>query len=81
MRRKWLKLSLVTLIVALGVFVLNYFFFHFVTDEGISLVWHPEAGKPFVANMISVFGVLFLFTSALSFIGAQIFYPRDKNGK
>ena len=81
MRRKWLKLSLVTLIVALGVFVLNYFFFHFVTDEGISLVWHPEAGKPFVANMISVFGVLFLFTSALSFIVAQIFYPRDKNGK
>lgn len=78
MRKKFLKLSLYTLVSGIVVFVINYFFFHFVTDEGITFTWHEEAGKPFVTNLIGVFAVLLLFSSFLSFLIAQIFYP-NKN--
>ena len=54
MKNKLLKLSMWQGIIAAGIFVINYFFYHFVTDEGISLVWQPEAGKPFVADLIGL---------------------------
>ncbi|MBR2622774.1 MAG: hypothetical protein IKD15_00940 [Clostridia bacterium] len=50
------------------------FFFHFVTDEGIHLIWNDEAGKPFVTLLIGIFGVLFVFASAISALSAWIFY-------
>ena len=78
MKKNFQKLSLVSFISSAIVFVINYFFFHFVTDEGISLVWHPEAGKPFVTDMIGQLGVLFLFSSAMSAISALVFFDEDK---
>lgn len=78
-RQKLLKLSLYTLITAIIVFAISYFFFHYVTDLGISLEWHEEAGKPFVSNLLGTFAVLFLFASAITFMIAQIWYP--KKGK
>ena len=77
-KKKLLKLSLVTLIIGLAVLAIAYFFFHFVTDEGITLVWHPEAGKPFVTDMIGQLGTLFIFTSAISAISALIFFEEEK---
>lgn len=78
-RQKFLKLSLYSLICGLVILVINYFFFHFVTDEGISLTWQPEPGKPFVTDLIGMLAVLFIFTSILSLMIANIFYPKDKN--
>ena len=77
-RKNLLKLSLITLIIGLLVLVIPYFFFHFVTDEGITLTWHPEAGKPFVTDLIGIFGVLFLWSSAMSLIIALVFYKKEK---
>ena len=77
MRKKFLKISLCMLIIALVVFIFNYFFFHFVTDDGITLTWQPEAGKPFVAGLIGNLGVLFLFSSIETFIIALVFYKPD----
>ena len=37
-KKKLLKLSLVTLIIGLAVLAIAYFFFHFVTDDGISIL-------------------------------------------
>ena len=79
MKQKLLKLSMWQGIIAAGVFVINYFFYHFVTDEGISFVWQPEAGKPFVADLIGQLGVLFLFGSIVSLLCAYILC--DKNNK
>ena len=76
-RSKLLKLSLWTLITALLLFVISYFFFHFVTDSGISLEWHPEAGKPYVSNLLGGFAELFLFASVLTFMIAQIWCPKE----
>ena len=78
-KSKLQKLSLVCLIIGLVVMAIAYFFFHFVTDDGITLVWHPEAGKPFVTDMIGMLGVLFVWSSAMSLICSIIFF--DKKDK
>jgi len=82
MRKRFLKMSLAELIISAVSFVINYFFFHFVTDDGISLVWQPEAGKPFVADLIGVFATLFLFASVISLLCAFILFDKedDKGG-
>ena len=72
-RKKFLKLSLITCSIGVFVLAVAYFFFHFVTDEGITLTWHPEAGKPFVTELIGNFGVLFFFVSVISLLIAFIF--------
>ena len=72
------KLSLVCLLIGLAIFLITYFFFHFVTDDGITLEWHPEAGKPFVTDLIGQLGVLFIFASAMSFISSIIFFQNKK---
>ena len=77
-KQKFLKLSLYSFICGLIVLVINYFFFHFVTDAGISLTWQPEPGKPFVTDMIGMLAVLFIFASAMCLLIANIFYPKEK---
>ena len=75
-KEKLLKLSLYLFIVSLIVFVINYFFYHFVTDTGISLTWNEEPGKPFVANMIEMLGVLLLSYNILCLIITFMFYSK-----
>ncbi len=77
-KKNLLRLSLVCLIIGLTVLAIAYFFFHFVTDEGITLTWHPEAGKPFVTDLIGTFGVLFIWSSAMSLISALIFFGKGE---
>ena len=77
MREKLLKLSLVSVIISAVCFVINYFFFHFVTDEGITLTWQPEAGKPFVADLIGIFATLWLFAAAFSLVAALVLTEKE----
>ena len=80
MRSKLLKLSMWQGIIAAIVFVINYFFFHFVTDDGITLTWQSEPGKPFVADLIGNLGVLFIFGSVITLLLAFIIFDKtDKN--
>ena len=72
-RKKLFKFSIITLIIGIAVLLLAFLFFHFVTDAGITLTWHKEAGKPFVSLLIGIFGVLFVFTSAISALIAAVF--------
>ncbi len=68
MTKKELKtFSLICLIISMVVFAVNYFVFHFISDEGIR-AFSPEAGKPFVSMLIGIFGTLFMFTAVLTFI-------------
>ena len=78
MKKKLLKLSLITLIIGLSIMLIAYFFFHFVTDDGITLTWHPEAGKPFVTDMLGQLSVLFVFSSAMSLISALVLFNEEK---
>ena len=76
-KQKLLKFSLITLIIALGLLAISYFFFHFVTDSGITFTWHPEAGKPFVTDMLGQLSVLFIFASSISAISALVFFDKE----
>ncbi len=80
-RRSLLKFSMINAVIGLLVLLVAYFCFHFVTDNGITLVWHAEAGKPFVTILIGIFGVLFIFAAAVSAIGALVFLPKQKTEK
>lgn len=75
-RQKLLKLSLYCAIISVITFIINYFFYHFVTDDGISLTWNPEPGKPFVSDLIGQLAVLFLFASIMILLITHIFYPK-----
>ena len=76
-KQKLFKLSLITLAIGLGLLAIAYFFFHFVTDSGITFTWHPEAGKPFVTDMIGQLAVLVLFASSMSALSAVVFFGKD----
>ena len=77
-RKNFLKLSLVSFIISLVLLAISYYFFHYVTDSGFTLTWHPEAGKPFVTDMLGQFSVLFLWTSAVSLLIAFIFFKKEE---
>ena len=76
-RQKLFKFSIISLVIGLILLAISYFFFHFVTDTGITLTWHPEAGKPYVSEMLGDLSVLFLFSSAVSAIAALVFTEKD----
>lgn len=78
MKNKLLKLAMWQGIIAAVIFVVNYFFYHFVTDYGISLVWQPEPGKPFVSDLIGQLGVLFVFSALISLLCALIFFEKNE---
>ncbi len=73
MRKKLLIFSLINFLISAVVLTLAYFFFHYVTDSGITLIKQEEAGKPFVTGLIGQLGVLFFFASIVSLISAFIF--------
>ena len=79
MRKKLLKFSLISFLISALVLIINYFFYHFVTDGGITLTFHEEPGKPFVSGLIGQLGVLFLFAAAVSLIAAFIFFDKEEN--
>ena len=77
-KNKLLKLSLYSIIIALILFLINYYVFHFVTDDGFTLIWHEEAGKPFVSNLIGQLAVLFIFLSSASLLCSFVFFKNEK---
>ena len=77
-RKKLFKLGVIFLILALVVFAINYYVFHFVTDDGLTLTWHEEAGKPFVTDLIGQLGTLLTFGSIASFLVGAVVFKKDE---
>ena len=76
-RQKLLKFSIINLVIGLCLLLVTYFFFHFVTDNGIELTWQPAAGKPFVTDMLGQLSVLFIFASSISAIAAFVLFDKE----
>lgn len=72
LRKNLYKLSAVCIIIAVAVFAINYFVFHYVTDDGITFVKQAEAGKPFVTSLIGMLGADMVFASIISALCAGI---------
>ena len=77
-RKRLFKLGVIFLILALVVFAINYYAFHYVTDDGLTLTWHEEAGKPFVTDLIGQLGTLLTFGSISSFLVGAVVFKKDR---
>ena len=77
-RKRLFKLGVIFLILALVVFAINYYVFHYVTDDGLTLTWHEEAGKPFVTDLIGQLGTLLTFGSISSFLVGAVVFKKDR---
>ena len=77
LRKNLYKLAVVCFIIALIVFIINYFVFHYVTDNGITFVKQAEAGKPFVTNLIGMLGADMVFASIISALCAKILCGKE----
>lgn len=77
LRKRLNKMAIVCLIIAVVVFIINYFVFHYVTDAGITLEWQPEAGKPFLADLIGILGANMVFASIISALSAKILCKKN----
>ena len=79
MKKKFQKLSLWSLVLALAIFVFSYFLYHYVTPTGaITTVFQKEPGKPLVTELFSILGTLFLFGGIFSGMVARIFFPEKQ---
>ena len=81
MNKKLNKLSLITFIISVICFVITYFVFHYITDEGFTLIKQDEAGKPLVTYVIAFFSTLMLFLSVSSLLINLIFFKKEKSDK
>lgn len=77
MKQKFKKLSAWSFVLAVVLFALSFVLFHYLTDTGFASTWQPEAGKPFVTEMVADLGVLFLFSGILCRMIAAIFYTKE----
>ena len=79
MKKKLEKLSLWSLALAIVTFGIDYICFHFLTDAGFTTVWQPEAGKPFVTELVGILGVLFLFAAIMSLLVSKIAFSEKED--
>ena len=78
MKQKFKKLSTLSFVLAIVLFALSFVLFHFLTDTGFVSTWQPEAGKPFVTEMVADLAVLFFFSGIFCRLIAKIFYLDEK---
>lgn len=78
-KKNLLLVSAISFILSAFVLTFNYFFFHYFTSEGFTNVFHKEAQKPFVADLIGQLGVLLLFLSIASLIFALVCFKKQDN--
>ena len=75
MKKKFMKLSGWSLVLALALFAWSFFLYHYTLPDGsFTTVFQQEAGKPMVTELWAILGVMFLFSSILSLMIARIFY-------
>lgn len=63
--------SAVCFAISILLYVIDYFFFHHVTNNGVTANKQKTAGKPFVTNLIGVLATNLLSASALSALGEK----------
>ena len=78
-KKKLITFSWITFVIGAVVLAVAYFFFHFVTDDGIQFIWRPEVEKWYVTILIGMFGVLFVFASAISLLSALLFFKTEED--
>ncbi|MBE6894050.1 MAG: hypothetical protein E7483_00370 [Ruminococcaceae bacterium] len=75
MKNKLKKLSVVSFVFAVVLFIISFVMFHYITpDNQFSAVWQAEANKPFLTGLFAIWGVMHLFSSVMSILISVIFF-------
>lgn len=75
MKKKFKKISLVSIVLAVILFIISFVMFHYITpDNQFSTVWQTEANKPFLTGLFAIWGVFHLFAGVMSFLVSVIFF-------
>ena len=79
MKKKWNKLAVCSLVIALALFVFTYCLFHYMSPEGcFAAAYQITPVKPFVTLLFGVWGVMFLFAAVMSHLIACIFCGKNE---
>jgi amino acid transporter len=78
-KKRLVQLSICSLICGVVGCVVSFFFYHFVSAEGLQ--WQKEAAKPFVAEMLGDLSVLFVFAGLFCLLVSWIIYGKDDETK
>ena len=80
MKKKWNKLAVCSLVIALAIFVFTYCLFHYMSPEGcFAAAYRITPVKPFVTLLFGVWGVMFLFAAVMSHLIACIFCGKSES--
>ena len=75
MKKKFNTLAIWSFALAVVIFLLAFYVFHYVRpDLSLTLTYEEEPGKPVVAEMLANLGVLFLFSGITNTLIANIFF-------
>lgn len=75
MRSKLNILSIVSFVIAFGIFLLSFYIYHFIrSDFGFTFIYKATPDKPYIVLLFGILGVLFLFSSIMSLVVKNIFF-------
>ena len=75
MRKKFNLLGIISLILALGIFVFSYILYHYaLPGGGFTSVYQAEPAKPMVTWLFAIWGTQFLFASVMCPIIGRVFF-------
>ena len=79
LKKKFRILSVVSLVLALAIFVFTFRMYHYGTaDLTFTDIWHDEPEKPFITLLFGVWGTIFLFSSVMSLVVSIIFFNKKR---
>ena len=75
MRKKCNILALCSFVLALAIFTLSFFLYHYMLPDGsFTNVFQIQPGKPFVTLLFGIWGVTFLVSGVMSLLIGFIFF-------
>ncbi|MBQ3496417.1 MAG: hypothetical protein IKC33_00560 [Clostridia bacterium] len=77
MRKRLIKLSIISFIIAVVLFAIDYLIFHHLTDAGFVLQHQQEAGKPFVTDLVGQVAASFFFLGGASLLVGFICFDKE----
>ena len=79
MRRKCFIMALVSFVLALVIYAVAYFMYHYLGPDGnLGTVFYEAPAKPFVTLYVGIWGVMHQFAAVVCLLVGLIFFPKDK---
>lgn len=80
MRKKCFTLAIVSFVLALAIYILSYYLYHYLgPDLRFGTVFQTTPAKPLVTLYCGMWGVLHQFAAVISLMIGLIFFPKEKN--